>query len=260
MNMFDKLKGNKSENEISSNAIEEIETTVEKVNPYLAWETDEKLIELREKYKEAKKIAQGKGDILKRMAGELRVKELNKTNNLPDIARKSIDEIITDVDKKISTESSESIKHRIYLLKKASKESWDNDSNYKQAAINYLSYILPYIEELDKKVLEYFREIQREERRHSIEEAALKSQLNSERRLIVSYVGVHGMNASIYGGDSYAELMGKDIPKAKYLVELEIDKLTNDLNESPPDAELMSLNDKILHELMANGGVIKTIH
>jgi len=255
MSIFEKFRAKEEQTKVEQERKVEDDTNMLDID--MAWEKDEKLIELAAKYSEAKARAEEKGNLLKRKIGEMLLSEKNRASH-DDLSSGNVDEIILSVDDEAESRgNSEKNIYKRHLLRKAAKSDWTNDQEYKQAAINYLKYITPYMNQLDKEVISTTNELMRLRHMHKVEEMKLTSKLSLVRIRIESFLRLHGLNAA-YSSDSTwnAEYL-HDIAKSKNIVETAIKKL--EYSPEPVKQELMNQNDKILAETFNNGGSIAAI-
>lgn len=246
MSIFENSKGQVERNPAEESIKVKEDSII--LDPALAWDNDETLIALEAKYQDAKSRAEKKSDMLRQKIGEMLLSERNQSLN-EELATGTLDEIIDSVDS-YSNESGKNASKR-YLLRKAAKAPWTDDKEYKQAAIEYLTYILPYLERLDEEVIQKQKELIRLRQMHHIEEMKITSKMSLLRTRISTFLKVHGLEMQYAESSRYDAEYKKDIAKSKRTAEAAIRILK--IKDDPIPEELFDMNDKIFAQMVRNG-------
>jgi len=212
MSIFEKFRA--EEEQASAELERKVEDDNNMIDIDMAWEKDEKLIELAAKYSEAKARAEDKGNQLRRKISEMMLDEMNRDNN-NDMASGNVDEIIMSVDSEAESKNSSNSTYKRHLLRKAAKADWTKDKEFKKAAIDYLKYITPFMDQLDNEVLATTKELIRLRHMHKVEEMKLTSELSRIRTKIDSFLRVHGISMSYDAASSFNAEYRNDVAHSK---------------------------------------------
>lgn len=210
------------------------EDSLRGIDPLQALEKDEVLIQLVKDYREAVERAKEKPDKLNRKGRELEIQA--QENNLLttydySIDAEGIEEFIGD---KIQNGNTNEMIAKGFFLRKASKYPWTNDAAYKEKAIDFLSYVIPYLEKLEEEKARIQKEKKEMKERHRLEEAPLLEAAKEIGIAIVDLLSVHPLKSDLVNANIYERDMKLRFTKSHEIVEYEIRKLQREFTPDAP--------------------------